>query len=67
MASYGFGTETGGIVQLAPRQLRLENFIHSDDPTSLSPNALNAMYVEPNGTLWAGTVEGGLNRMEKGT
>ncbi|WP_207154729.1 two-component regulator propeller domain-containing protein [Prevotella herbatica] len=60
------GTETGGIAQLAPRQLRLENFMHSDDPTSISPNALNAMYVEPNGTLWAGTVEGGLNRMERG-
>lgn len=60
------GTETGGIAQLAPRQLRLENFIHTDDATSISPNAVNAMYVEPNGTLWVGTVEGGLNRKEKG-
>ena len=29
--------------------------------TSISPRPVNAMYVEPNGSLWAGTVEGGLN------
>lgn len=56
------GTETGGIVRLVPRWLQLQNSIHSDHPSSLSPNAVNAMYVEDNGTLWVGTVEGGLNR-----
>ena len=30
-------------------------------PTSISPRPVNAMYVEPNGSLWVGTVEGGLN------
>lgn len=57
------GTETSGIVKLSPRPLLLRNYVHdSRDATSLSPRPVNAMYVEPNGTLWAGTVEGGLNR-----
>ena len=56
------GTESGGIISLVPRQLQLQNNIHSDAPGSLSPNAVNAMYVEDDGTLWVGTVEGGLNR-----
>ena len=56
------GTETGGIVKMVPRQLRLMNYAHTTDAQSLSPNPVNAMYVEPNGTLWVGTVEGGLNR-----
>ena len=56
------GTETGGIVRLAPRQLQLRNYVHkADEPTSLSQNAVNAMYATADGTLWAGTVEGGLN------
>jgi ligand-binding sensor domain-containing protein/AraC-like DNA-binding protein len=58
------GTETGGIVKLTPRQLLLQNFVHDQTAGSLSPNPVNAMYVEPDGTLWAGTVEGGLNRMD---
>jgi ligand-binding sensor domain-containing protein/AraC-like DNA-binding protein len=61
------GTESGGVAQLVPRQLLLQNYVHSTTlPTSISPNPVNAMYVEPNGTLWVGTVEGGLNRKEKG-
>ena len=56
------GTETGGIVRLAPRQLQLHNYVHqTGETTSLSPNAVNAMYATADGTLWAGTVEGGLN------
>lgn len=58
------GTESGGIAKLVPRQLLLQNYVHSASPTSISPNPVNAMYVEPDGTLWVGTVEGGLNRME---
>ena len=58
------GTESGGIAKLVPRQLLLQNYVHTDSPTSISPNPVNAMYVEPDGTLWVGTVEGGLNRME---
>ena len=60
------GTESGGIAKLVPRQLLLQNYVHTASPTSISPNPVNAMYVEPDGTLWVGTVEGGLNRKEKG-
>ncbi len=61
------GTETGGIMKIAPRELLLTNYIHTDDEESLSPNAVNAMYIEDNGTLWVGTVEGGLNRKASGS
>ena len=60
------GTESGGIAKLVPRQLLLQNYVHAVSPTSISPNPVNAMYVEPDGTLWVGTVEGGLNRKETG-
>ena len=60
------GTEAGGVVRLVPRQLLLQNSVHSADPGSLSPNPVNAMYAAPDGTLWVGTVEGGLNRRLKG-
>ena len=60
------GTESGGIAKLVPRQLLLQNYVHSAIPTSISPNPVNALYVQPDGTLWVGTVEGGLNRKEKG-
>lgn len=60
------GTEAGGVVRLVPRQLLLQNSVHSADPGSLSPNPVNAMYAAPDGTLWVGTVEGGLNRRMKG-
>lgn len=57
------GTETAGIVKLTPQPFILRNYRHDDLlPASLSPNPVNAMYVEPDGTLWVGTVEGGLNR-----
>ena len=61
------GTEAGGIVKLVPRYLELVNYVHSKDLSSLSPNAVNAMYAEPDGTLWVGTVEGGLSRRVAGT
>lgn len=60
------GTEAGGVIRLVPQQLLVRNNVHTTDPVSLSPNPVNAMYVEPNGVLWAGTVEGGLNRRAKG-
>ena len=61
------GTESGGIVCLSPRRLLLRNSVHTADMRSLSPNAVNAMYVEPDGQLWVGTVEGGLNLREPGS
>lgn len=60
------GTESGGVAKLVPRQLLLQNYVHTASPTSISPNPVNAMYVEPDGTLWVGTVEGGLNRKARG-
>ena len=61
------GTESGGIACLAPQRLLLRNSVHTSDPRSLSPNPVNAMLIEPDGRLWVGTVEGGLNLREKGT
>ena len=59
------GTEAGGVVCLVPQQLLVRNSVHTMNPGSLSPNAVNAIYVEPDGVLWVGTVEGGLNRRAK--
>lgn len=56
------GTETGGITRLVPRLLSLDNYAHVDgDANSISSGPVNAMYSAPNGDLWVGTVEGGLN------
>ena len=67
MLMYGgqlwIGTETAGIVKLSPSPLLLRNYVHVPGlKESLSPNPVNAMYADSTGTLWAGTVEGGLNR-----
>ena len=58
--------DNGLVVRLVPRQLLLQNSVHTSDPGSLSPNPVNAMYASADGTLWVGTVEGGLNRRPKG-
>lgn len=56
------GTETGGITKFSPRRLDIVNYQHvSGDASSIARNAVNAMYVEPDGTLWVGMVEGGLD------
>ena len=60
------GTETDGISKLMPRELLTHSYSNSGAEGSLSPNAVNAIYVEGNGTLWVGTVEGGLNRRAAG-
>lgn len=61
------GTETQGIIRLTPGELDMRQYTHTDDPASLSPNCVNAMFVEPDGTLWVGTVDGGLNRRASGS
>lgn len=61
------GTESGGAARLSPRLLRAENSVHSANPASLSPNAVNAILTTADGTLWVGTVEGGLNRRAPGS
>ena len=60
-------TETAGIIKLSPKPLMLRNYVNDPrNPRSLSPHPVNAMRVEPDGTLWVGTVEGGLNRRVHG-
>lgn len=62
------GTESGGINLLTPKRLALQNFRHDkENPGSLSRNPVNAIYEDEAGTLWVGTVEGGLNRQAKGS
>lgn len=61
-----FGTETGGINLLNPRRLSIRNYRHDkENASSLSRNPVNAIYEDTYGTLWVGTVEGGLNRKER--
>lgn len=61
------GTETAGIVLVSPQPLYLINYTHDRSREhSLSPHPVNAMYAEKDGTLWVGTVEGGLNRKHNG-
>ena len=56
------GTETGGVTKLAPRLLQLQFFQNDPaNPGSIAHNAVNAMYAAPDGGLWVGVVEGGLN------
>ncbi|MGL5937341.1 MAG: hybrid sensor histidine kinase/response regulator transcription factor [Phocaeicola sp.] len=57
------GTEIGGVNKMYRRKLMVENYMHSSmQPGSLSKNPVNAIYEDAAGTLWVGTVEGGLNR-----
>ena len=61
------GTETGGVVRLIPRQLQITYYANNpDDPTTIARNAVNAMYAAPDGSIWVGVVEGGLNVMRPG-
>lgn len=60
------GTETGGIVKMNVKILNINNFTSSASEGSLSGNPVNSIYAENNGTLWVGTVDGGLNRRQAG-
>ena len=59
------GTEAGGLNKMMLRKLSIHSYVHSNDPTSISKNPVNAIYEDKNGDLWVGTVEGGLNRKPK--
>lgn len=62
------GTETGGVNLMNRRRLLVQNFCHSHTlRESISPNPVNAIYEDPAGNLWVGTVEGGLNRRAPGS
>lgn len=57
------GTEGCGIDIFSPRKI-LAHSLHNDpkDTRSISPNCVNAIFEDGDGTLWIGTVEGGLNK-----
>lgn len=61
------GTETGGVNLFMPKQLATTFYSHNpDNPSSISKNPVNAIFESDDGTLWVGTVEGGLNRKGPG-
>lgn len=60
------GTETGGIVKMNVKILDINNFTPSALEGSLLGNPVNSIFAERNGTLWVGTVDGGLNRRQAG-
>lgn len=61
------GTEGGGINIFSPKTIHTETLRHNPSrPESLSANPVNAIYEDNDGTLWIGTVEGGLNRSQNG-
>ncbi len=56
------GTESGGINKWSTKRLAVQNYRYNkENPASLSPNPVNAIYEDKDGNLWVGTVEGGLN------
>ena len=62
------GTETTGLQTFIPKQLSVNNFRNDElDPRTLAPGAVNAVFQEPDGRLWVGTVEGGLSVREPGS
>jgi ligand-binding sensor domain-containing protein/AraC-like DNA-binding protein len=62
------GTETGGVNKITRQKLSIRSYVHSgSNPGSLSPNPVNAIYEDARGSLWVGTVEGGLNRKAAGS
>jgi signal transduction histidine kinase/DNA-binding response OmpR family regulator len=62
------GSETGGMNKITPRRLSLRSYTYSkDNPSGISQNPVNAVFEDAKGTLWVGTVEGGLNRKLKGS
>ena len=66
------GTEGGGIVRYVARQLNVRHYIgqkgaDSQQSAAISAGAVNIMLTQDDGTLWVGTVEGGLNRKRPGS
>ncbi len=57
------GTEGFGLNLFSPKRIDTKMLCHNSAvPSSLSPNGVNAIHEDGDGTLWVGTVEGGLNR-----
>lgn len=60
-------TENKGLLFFEPKSLNISNVTHiSGDPSSLAEGAVNAIWQEPDGRLWVGSVEGGLSVLEAG-
>jgi ligand-binding sensor domain-containing protein len=60
-----FATE-GGFYEFNYSNRKFKRYInHSVDEKSLSDNNVRALYMDHSGTLWIGTVSGGLNRYDK--
>ncbi len=67
------GTYTGGLNRLGPasdgkRPRAFVRFTHEPrDPSSLSNNFVMSVLEDTSGTLWVGTIDGGLNRFDPGS
>lgn len=62
------GTENRGLCIAEPKSLFVQNVSNEPGrPLSLSAGAVNALWQEPDGRLWVGVVEGGLNIGNPGT
>ena len=62
------GSELDGLSVMHPNFLTGENLSNSvDDPSSLAPGPVNAIWQEKGGRLWVGTVEGGLSVRNPGS
>lgn len=57
------GTEANGLMKLTPKRLIAKNFMKAAHAEKNSPpHAVNAIYEDPEGYLYIGTIEGGLSR-----
>jgi PAS domain S-box-containing protein len=67
------GTEGGGLNKFDPRsgQGETEQFVYyrhdPSNPSSLSHDAVSAIYEDLSGALWIGTLGGGLNKFDRET
>ncbi len=59
------GTESCGINKIKKPTLAVKNYVSSANaPRSISHGPVNSIYVDEDNVVWAGCVEGGLNRKE---
>lgn len=61
------GTEIEGLNLLIPNDLAINNYIHTNNHTSISSNPVNSIIEDKNGNLWVGNVESGLNKKRYGS